>query len=69
LKPWDLERLQPADLFEMFDGLRWRWSRDLEARMTAAALIGNRIPMSGDGVDPFEVAGYFPLYRRVGEDD
>ena len=70
LRPWDLERLQPVDLWEMFKGLRWRWSRDLEVAMTAAAVIGNRIPMSGDAVDPFDVARCFPLYLRPpGMDD
>jgi hypothetical protein len=53
----------------MFDGLRWRWSRDLEVTMTAAAVIANRIPLNTEAVDPFEVAEFFPLYKRIGGED
>jgi len=34
--------------------------------MTAAAMIGNRIPLNTEAVDPFEIAGIFPLYKRIG---
>ncbi len=38
--------------------------------MTVAAVIGNRIPMSGDSVDIDRIVRTFPLYRDVeGADD
>lgn len=50
LRPWELEDLQPIDLWEMWSGWRWRFSRDLEARMTVA-VWNAMIPGKVDPVD------------------
>jgi hypothetical protein len=65
LRPWDLERLQPVDLWEMFDGLRWRMSRDLEVSVTMAAVVGNRTGMGGEAVDTDRITRAFPFYVDV----
>jgi hypothetical protein len=35
LRPWEIERLQPVDLWEMSDGAQWRRNRDLAAVATS----------------------------------
>jgi hypothetical protein len=49
----------------MFEGLRWRWSRDLEVSVTMAAVIGNRIPMSGEAVNTELIRACFPFYKAL----
>lgn len=58
LRPWDVDRLRPVDVWEMWAAWRWRWSRDLEATMTAA-IHGNAFAGT---LDPIAVCRTFHDY-------
>lgn len=64
LRPADLEQLQPVDLWEMWEGFRWRWSRDLEARMIAA-VVGRAYSTAS----PLRTCREFPLYLPPRDDE
>lgn len=53
-----MDELRPVDIWEMWKGWRWRWSRDLEAQMTAAA-IGSWNPKA---IDPIKTCKTFHDY-------
>lgn len=66
LKPWEIAQLQPVDIWEMTDGWRWRFSRELEVAAMMASAIINRIPLIAEPVSLFDLAERFPQYEPTG---
>lgn len=73
MRPADLETLQPADLWEMWAGYRWRWSRDLEVSTLMTAEIANSAGGRKEALQPVDLRAAFPFYEpasaAAGEDD
>jgi len=61
LAPWDRDRLQPAEIWELYDGMMWRHSRQIE--LVAIQTMYIRTMMSDkDRLD--DILQSFPYYRR-----
>ena len=48
----------------MYEGWRWRFSRDLEVAAMMAGVVGNRIPLNSKPVDETAVCRRSGLYDR-----
>lgn len=48
----------------MFDGWRWRYSRQAEVALLAAVVVGNRIPLNEKPVDLMDLLNGLPLFQE-----
>ena len=60
--------MTPSQLWELWEGERWRQSRLMDIVAVAAAWIANHIPMNEDRVQPDELPPALRGYVPWGED-
>jgi len=61
LKPWEREDLEPAELSEMYEGMLWRHSRQVELVAIQTWLI-RAMMTSEEKLD--SILGAFPYYMK-----
>ncbi len=61
LKPWESERLTPREIRELYDGMMWRHSRQIEIAATHALLVRAMLVEKDDRDD---LLSMFPYYRK-----
>ncbi len=61
LRPWESERLTPREIGELYDGMMWRHSRQIELVATHALLVR---AMVTDKDDRNGILSMFPYYQK-----
>ena len=61
LRPWERDRLEPVEIREMYDGMMWRHSRQVEVVAIQTWLI-RAMMTSDEKLD--SILGAFPYYRE-----
>ena len=61
LKPAERDELQPAEIWELYNGMMWRHSRQIEIAATHALLV--RAMLTSDD-DRDGILSMFPYYRK-----